>query len=200
MGYINIQLVDHTINPEDKIAAAASVSHDSACNRERNLKRIHHLIANKHLSVLRFAYATFLIDGLSRACSHQLVRTAHAGMVQQSQRYVECKDLNVVIPESIPNDSVAMWHINQVVNASRKCYEYLLSNGVEKEDARYFLLEGTTSKIIMTGNFQMWYEWIPKRTSDAAQAEIRNIADVIHKKLNNIAPNIFGGCSASYPT
>ena len=59
-------------------------------NKKKNL--IDKVFKSGHLSTSEHAYFTFAIEGISRACSHQLVRHRHCSFSQQSQRYVEIKE------------------------------------------------------------------------------------------------------------
>lgn len=60
--------------------------------QEPSLKLIHKVIKSGHLSVTEHINFTFAISGISRACSHQLVRHRHCSFSQQSQRYVAEQD------------------------------------------------------------------------------------------------------------
>ena len=65
-----------------------------------------------HQSIAEHVYFTFAVEGISRACSHQLVRH-RAGIVfsQQSQRYVETKEDEDYI-------SNILWHGYRFKNSS----------------------------------------------------------------------------------
>ena len=57
-----------------------------------------------HLSTSEHTYFTFAIEGISRACSHQLVRHRHCSFSQQSQRYVEIKENQDELYEAFNED------------------------------------------------------------------------------------------------
>jgi len=102
---MKVTLLDHTADPEHRIGLSAAACYDSKTEREACIKRAAHCRDSGHLSVLRFAYATFGVEGISRVCSHQLVRVAHAGILQRSQRYVrethiKCLELEIKRLES----------------------------------------------------------------------------------------------------
>ena len=59
---------------------------------DKKLKLIKSCIESGHHSVLEHAYFTFSIEGITRACSHQLVRHRLCSFSQQSQRYCEFKN------------------------------------------------------------------------------------------------------------
>lgn len=80
---MKVELVFITPDPEAHIGAQAAECYDSKTDRDSCLRRAGHCLNSGHLATLRFAYATFHIAGISRACSHQMVRVAHAGILQR---------------------------------------------------------------------------------------------------------------------
>jgi thymidylate synthase ThyX len=109
-----------------------------------------------NISKRDYAY-TFLVEGCSRLFTHQQVRHTHNfSYNQESTRYVSYENgFEIVMPEKIIGkvdqqkidlESVALRKISDDVDF----YNYLLSNGIRKEDARGFLPNGIQSKIIVT--------------------------------------------------
>jgi len=189
---MKVTLTDHTMNPAFRIGDAAWVCYDAKRDNESNIKRAISCKKRGHLATLRFAYATFHISGISRACSHQLVRVAHAGILQKSQRYVEESSIGWVVPpsvESLPL-GVANEMIEHLTNSSN-LYKKLRDNGVKREDARYFLPQACTTELEIIMNFQGWSDFLRNRTAPAAQWEIRGVANEIERLLHSIAPEIF---------
>jgi thymidylate synthase (FAD) len=70
-------------------------------------------------------------------------------------------------------------------------YKDLITEGVKKEDARFILPQGTTTELLVVGNFQAWYDFIKLRSGKEAQWEIREVAHEINRQLHGIAPNVF---------
>lgn len=187
---IKITLKDSTLNPEKVIAEAAAICRKSQCDDEANRNRLEIIMKHKHLSALRFANATFLIEGVSRVTTHQIIRTAHAGFLQASQRYQDCVLAGFVVPPSYHNKDFR--HIIEAaLERVTEAYELMVSQGIPLEDARYILPNGTATEIIMTGNFQMWHTFLKARLNPAAQWEIRSIARNIADKLLWLAPTVF---------
>lgn len=189
---MKVTLLNHTHDPVNTIGEAASICYDADTSREKNIKRAMHCKDKGHLMTLRFAYATFNIQGISRCCSHQIVRVAHAGILQESQRYVEQTNIEWVIPPGLKNTTdgfTQRWgkHLRQ----SAELYREALKLGMKKEDARYILPQSCTTQLNMTGNFQMWQDLLRNRTKPAAQWEVREVAIEIQKYLHDIAPEIF---------
>jgi thymidylate synthase (FAD) len=186
---MQVTLIDHTQNPEEVIAKCAAICYDSDTSPEANQRRIKHLLKLKHLATLRFASATFLVEGISRACSHQLVRHPHLSYLQRSQRYCKDESREMVLPETIKDDALVAWI--DAREACEKAYKVALESGVPKGDARFILPQAVTTDIYCTGNFNAWRDFLKNRTDKAAQWEIREVATVIGHKLAEIAPTIF---------
>jgi thymidylate synthase (FAD) len=180
-------------DPEAHIGEMAAECYDSKTDRESCLRRAKHCNDIGHLATLRFAYATFKIEGISRVCSHQIVRVAHAGILQRSQRYVKETAVEYVDPPvlaTLPEELQADW--DMIKDAASSLYLKLVDSGhMKKEDARYILPQGCTTSLNITGNFQMWKDLLANRTAKKAQWEVRDVANEITRILNQHAPMVF---------
>jgi thymidylate synthase (FAD) len=79
----------------------------------------------------------------------------------------------------------------QVVLASRQAYEWALTNGIAKEQARAVLPEGiTTSRLYMQGTLRSWLHYIELRSGPETQKEHRLIAHACADALETIFPMI----------
>jgi len=187
---MNIRLVDYTSDSERSVARHAGVCYGSPTDDNSLDRRIKHLMKVKHLATLRFAYATFEVDGVSRNCTHQLVRHPHISYLQESQRYVKTR-----IEWVTPPDIASRPDLNVIFQDSCsdvfQLYQHLTESGIKKEDARYVLPSAAISKIMMTGNLQSWYDFLVNRTDSHAQWEIREVAVEVGKQLYAVAPNVF---------
>lgn len=181
-----ITLVDHTLDPEEKIGRYAAICYDSDLSTEACIRRARSCVSRGHLATLRFASATFKIEGISRACSHQIVRSKHLDYLQESQRYVNQENAQFVYPKSKED-----YLISGAYQHALAAYNELIKRGVKKEDARYVLPNGSTTRLYITGNFQAWKDFINLRSGKEVQWEIRSVAQEINRQLGEIAPNIF---------
>jgi len=190
---VKVELISCTPDPEAHIGEQASECYDSKTDRESCLRRAAHCVESGHLATLRFAYATFHISGISRVCSHQLVRVAHAGILQRSQRYVKETRVEYVVPPALvgmPAHLRTAWV--QVQADAERIYLDCIEAGMKKEDARYILPQGCTTSLRITGNFQMWRDLLGNRTTKHAQWEVRDVALEIQRLLAERAPRVFG--------
>ena len=157
---MKVTLLAHTPDPERVCAAAALTSYWYKGASETigvlSEKEIEDILTNVmgygHVSVIEHAAFTFSIEGISRACSHQLVRHRLASYTQQSQRYVKVEDLSPVVPETIRTNPEAAERYQSCMDVLSKAYGELVALGIPNEDARFVLPNAATTNIVMTVN------------------------------------------------
>lgn len=176
---MNVELKYITPNALQQIGEYAGICYNSSLDKEACVKRAVACKDKGHLATLRFAYATFHVSGISRACSHQFVRSKHLDFLQRSQRYCKETDVDFVYPHMTMDQSA---DLHKHYQYCLSLYNKLLDEGIKKEDARFVLPEATTTELIVTGNFQAWLDFIKLRADKHAQWEIREVA----KTINNI--------------
>lgn len=192
---MQVELFAITPNAEALIARCARISHrsEAQASREADARLIRKLIELGHESVLEHANATFLIEGISRACLAQLTRHRLASFTVESMRFVDCSCNGVVVPESVqPGVGWASNAYMEAVGAAFRAYEKLLDGGVPPEDARFVLPIGTQTRLAMTANFRELRHIIKLRGSKVAQWEIRKVVKKLLEILQEEAPNVFG--------
>ena len=190
---MKVELISCTPDPEAHIGEQASECYDSNTERAACIRRAAHCVDSGHLATLRFAYATMRISEISRVCSHQLVRVAHAGILQRSQRYVKETAVEFIDPPALvlvePSDQL-QWR--KIQDSAEQLYLRLTdTKQMKKEDARYILPHGCATSLRITGNFQMWLDIIANRASGHAQWEIREVFVEARRLLAEQAPSIF---------
>jgi thymidylate synthase (FAD) len=145
-----------------------------------------------HHSVFEHACATFRVRGVSRACSHQLVRHRLASYSQRSQRYVKEREAIFVTPPSVrAAGAEAEGFYRKSMLAAWDAYLELMSRGVPREDARYVLPNACATEIVMSANFREWLHVLELRLAPDAQWEIAELCRLIHQKLMEVAPGVF---------
>ena len=82
--------------PEELIEHAGRVCYRSQ-SRGNPAAFLRARLRDGHESIIEHASATFEVSGISRACSHQLVRHRLASYSQESQRYVDMSNPELVI-------------------------------------------------------------------------------------------------------
>ncbi len=186
---MKVELKFITPNAENFIGEMAGICYDANLNPESNVKRAAKCAREGHLATLRFAHAVFNISGISRVCSHQMVRSKHLDFLQRSQRY--CKELQASVVEPVGMNAQQEAIYYSAILSSTEAYEELLKSGMRKEDARFVLPEATHTELNVVGNLQAWLDFIKLRYDPHAQWEIREVAKQINNLLHKECPNIF---------
>ena len=148
-------------------------------------------IREGHESIIEHASVTFDIRGISRACSHQLVRHRIASYSQESQRYVDMSAPEFVVPPSVADNPQAMVVWQRFAGQVAEIYQQLRDLGVRKEDARFVLPNATATRIIVTMNYRSLRHFFSVRCDKAAQWEIRDLALEMLRQVHALAPAVF---------
>jgi len=196
---LNVMLLAHTPDPERACAAAARQCYSDIGVQELKERMsdeqvktlLDQVIKSGHTSTLEHATFTFGIEGISRACSHQLVRHRIASYSQQSQRYVNAKNFNYILPPSIAANPELKKKFEDFIAIAAKAYTELSDSGISNEDARFVLPNACETKIVVTMNARALLNFFKERTCVRAQWEIRIMADRMLEECKKVAPNIF---------
>ena len=140
---------------------------------------------------LKHAIFTFSIEGISRACSHQLVRHRMASYLQQSQRYVKLGRDSFVTPPKINANKPARKMYDELMRTIWEKYEKLLEAGVPVEDARFVLPNAAKTNIVMTINANSLFNFFGLRCCLHSQWEIRKLANEMLREVRRVAPYLF---------
>ena len=165
---MKVTLVQATPNPIETIAQIASICYDS--NPKNHLGLVKHLYRNGHHSVFEHIYFTFKIEGISRACSHQLVRHRHCSFTQRSQRYCSEDGFGYVTPPTIRERCFEM-NMSDI----EEWYEEYQRCGVPNEDARYLLPNACETSLYLSCNLRELIHMCNERLCRRAQWEIQEL-------------------------
>jgi len=197
---------------QELIAYCARVSNPSnQLNTETSEKLIKYLIKHKHWSPLEMVSACIEIT-TTRDIARQILRHRSFSFQEFSQRYADpTKDLNFVLRDARKQDTknrqnsvdldiqnndedrflAYQWERMQelVIKQSRDAYEWAVSKGIAKEQARAVLPEGLIeSRIYMNGTLRSWVHFIELRSSNGTQKEHQEVAIACAKVIAEIFP------------
>lgn len=195
---------DETI--QDLIAFAARVSNPSnQDNKETSEKLIKYLIKNKHWSPLEMVSACLEIE-TTRDIARQILRHRSFSFQEFSQRYADpTEDLEFITREARLQDKKnrqnsievddpklqADWETLQdmVIEDAQAAYQWAISKGIAKEQARAVLPEGLTlSRMYMNGTLRSWVHYIELRTANGTQREHMEVAEACAEEIARIFP------------
>ena len=226
---MKVTLIANTPNPEKAIACAAKLCYANTTIDElydgltddKAAKFVEMLAGLGHESPIEHASFTFGVEGISRACSHQLVRHRIASFSQQSQRYVDMNSFEYITPPEIQKDEESKKIFIQAMNDTLESYNLLcnrlakqyyelylqegqteniaLTNAQKKaqEDARFVLPNACETKLIVTINARSLLNFFKHRCCNRAQWEIKAVADEMLKLVCEVAPTLFLGAGPS---
>ncbi len=180
--------------------------------RKTNADYVANIIGQKHGSVLEHAVWNFIIAGVSRSFTHELVRhRAGWAYSQLSQRYVDESVANFVEPDIIAEDEElhAIW--TRAVQTSHQAYVDLVEKlsaklaslplgqqgdrthrrKLARQAARSVLPNATETMIFVTANARALRHFVELRGSEWAETEIRKVALEILRIMRQEAPNLF---------
>lgn len=159
-------------------------------DKDKKLKLIKYIMGSGHTSILEVCGLQFLICGVDRSLTHQLVRH-RVGIVfqQQSQRYVEFKDgkFDYVKPLSV-NTKEKEEAFNSAIEKASEVYKSLVDLGVAPEDARSVLPNACCTNIVMTVNIRALGHICNERLCTTAQLPIRMLFIEIAKQVTEQLP------------
>src|SRR6202042_1909342 len=168
-----------------------------------NAGYLRHIIDVGHFSVLEHASVSLYITGISRSCTHELIRHRHFSYSQLSQRYVPENESQIVVPPGMEDDDELRRILLEAADSSRATYAELLTrleakfadqpNAVlrrkqARQAARSVLPNATETRIVVTGNYRAWRNFIAMRASEHADVEIRRLAIACPRQLAGVAP------------
>jgi len=193
-------------NVQDLIAYAARVSNPKNQNNTATAEKLlKYLIKHKHWSPFEMASACLEIE-TTRDIARQILRHRSFSFQEFSQRYADpTEDLNFVMREarlqdeknrqnSIETDDddlQANWELrqSQVMQESLEAYQWAISKGIAKEQARAVLPEGlTTSRMCMNGTIRSWIHYIELRSAHGTQKEHQEVAKACAVEIAKILP------------
>lgn len=193
---------------QDLIAYCARVSNPSnQTNTETSEKLIRYLAKHKHWSPFEMVSACLEIE-TTRDIARQILRHRSFSFQEFSQRYADpTKELEFVYRDARMQDTSnrqnsietddkelqRMWQEQQqfIIRAAHSAYDWAISNGIAKEQARAVLPEGlTVSRIYMNGTIRSWIHYIELRSANGTQKEHMDIAKACAVEIAKVFPMI----------
>lgn len=167
---------------------------------EKRIKLLKHVLDSGHHSVLEHVQFTFMISGVSRSLTHQLVRHRLCSTSQQSQRYCGLEDgvFEYVTPSAIEKNEEAKEVFEYCMQTISEAYRTLTELGIAAEDARAVLPNACCTNLTMSMNIRELIHISNERLCTCAQAEIRTMVRMmvkeVLKQLDFLTPYLVPKC------
>ena len=215
---MRVRIISHSENLLDTVYTAARTCYNAgspidmwedinSVSEEDKVKLIRACLNSGHASVIEHGTITIALEGVSRALTHQWVRSRLCVHSQQSQRYVGIKeDISILEGKHHSSDnyleqeeiigildkyfvweheSYAQFH---ALTTSLYCYLFMIKNGAKAEDARSVLPNCTKSNIVTTMNLRELIHVCNERLCARTQTEYKQVMKEIVKQVVSIYP------------
>ena len=199
------------VNAQELVAFCARVSNPAnQTNTDTSEKLIRYLIKHRHWSPLEMVSACLEIE-TTRDIARQILRHRSFSFQEFSQRYAVA-DLGWELKETRLQDTknrqnsialsgltvkeqnlIEQWKVKQeqLIQDAEHAYDWAITNGIAKEQARAVLPEGlTVSRLYMQGTLRSWLHYIELRNGPETQKEHRQVAHACATALETIFPMV----------
>ena len=209
---MKVELIQYSYDPIALMAEACKTCTGRLREpKQDNLTLVEKVLRSGHLSVAEHVVFTFLIEGISRACTHQLVRYRHCSFSQLSQRYTKIGtiqealaahynlnngrienglliiDKYFVIPKQIKEEDEEFITMLCDVFVS---YHDNIDKGMKPEEARAILPNCTKTDVMVTLNLRELIHIANERLCSRAQGEIRGVVQKMCELVTEDTPSL----------
>jgi flavin-dependent thymidylate synthase len=201
---MNVQLIDYTgygsRHPADHAAnvliftkntrlkmepdGAAQIERWDAARKLEELTYMAATIPSSH----EFVHYTFCITGVSRAFTHQFVRTRTGSYAQQTMRVLDVSGWSYTTGPTLHNfeGTFELWE--DTMKTIDLAYQELIAKGVSIEDARGILPTNIQTNIVAGFNLRTLCELVQKRSSSRVQGEYRDVLNGMRAEAIRVHP------------
>jgi flavin-dependent thymidylate synthase len=180
---MKVTLISHTQSAEDLLIFTKSTRLEMKPDLLDKVKEMSHAeksdqleyMANTIPSSWEFVDYVFLVEGVSRAYTHQQVRTRQASYAQQTMRVLEMGDFDYVYSERILKDAYAKNVVDAALASIKQAYNSLLTIGIPAEDARGILPTNIATNIVCKFNLRTFVDLAKSRTGGRTQNEYQQV-------------------------
>lgn len=186
----NVKLISVTPDAEKLMMYCARVSSNNQTSD--NPKLLSYCIRHGHWSIFEMANMVVEIE-TSRAISAQILRHRSFSFQEFSQRYAKAQGFQIYGArrqdtknrqnsiDDMENEDRTWFEVAQqsVQQKAGDLYQQALDRGIAKEQARFLLPMGTTSKLYMNGTIRSWIHYLNLRCGNGTQLEHIEIANKI---------------------
>jgi thymidylate synthase (FAD) len=150
-------------------------------------------IANTIPSSWEFVHYTFMVEGVSRAFTHQFVRSRQFSFAQQTHRILDTSTgpgWDYHTGPTIIADGAGHLKIeyDDVMKRISEGYSWLVDNDAAIEDARGILPTNILTNIVASCNMRTFVELVRKRSSPRTQSEYRDVLEAMKEAVREVHP------------
>lgn len=145
-------------------------------------------MANTIPSSWEWVNYSFVIEGVTRAFTHQFVRTRTGSYAQQTMRVLDVSGFDVLTGPTIRKDLELRNTHDFCVGEISAAYKELVQRGAAIEDARGILPTNILTNIVARWDLRTVADTARKRASSRTQGEYRDVMDAMLKEVKRVHP------------
>lgn len=146
-------------------------------------------MANTIPSSWEFVDYVFMIEGVSRAFTHQFVRSRNASYAQQTMRVLDMGEYDYIYSERVKNDPAAREVVDAVNGTIQLAYRVLTKDfDVPIEDARGILPTNISTNICAKFNLRAFVDLAKSRTGGRTQNEYQQVVNAMCDEVLKVHP------------
>lgn len=137
----------------------------------------------------------FMVEGVTRAFTHQFVRSRQFSFAQQTMRVLDVSTgpgwdyhTGPTIGDHGENFNARAGIYHQTMENIATSYKSLIRNGVAIEDARGILPTNILTNIVGKCNMRTFVELVRKRSSPRTQSEYRDVLEAMKACVREVHP------------
>lgn len=154
---------------------------------EKKLAELEYM-ANTIPSSWEFVDYVFLVEGVSRAYTHQQVRTRAASYAQQTQRVLNMGEFDYVYTDRLQENPDAKAQIDAALKAIKLAYNNVIEMGLPAEDARGILPTNIATNIVCKFNLRTFADLAKSRTGGRTQSEYQKVVNAMVDEVLRVHP------------
>lgn len=135
-----------------------------------------------------FADYVFKISEVSRAFTHQLVRTRTASFAQEAQRVVDLSDVDFILPKTIEGDGNRSHAYAYAITQQLLSYKQLIELGIPRQDARNIIGTGCLTSIMIKANLRTLHNMAELRLCFRVQSEFQEVFKQMKQCVTDVHP------------
>jgi flavin-dependent thymidylate synthase len=193
-AFPKVTLLSATNDPLGALSAACAMYKGRVIRDLRDLSRSDRIefwsqVQQTHLKApLEFIDLHFMIEGVTRAITHQMVRQRTAVYAQESLRFAVKEEIAARPGPLISDDDAATTIWVEAVTKVWEAYKSLIANGIPAEEARGLLPHDTTTRLNYKTNLRNLADHLGNRLCTQAQFEWRMVGAGIRQAIWDYKP------------
>ncbi|MCP4100982.1 MAG: FAD-dependent thymidylate synthase [Lentisphaerae bacterium] len=130
---------------------------------------------------------TFMIEGVTRAFTHQFVRNRMGSYAQQTMRILDVSGFKYLTGPTIQTEEQLSVY-NDTMDTIQLAYDKLIELGVAVEDARGVLPTNIHTNIVAKYNLRTLSDMMISRSSPRTQGEFRDVIELMYNEVIKVYP------------